>query len=88
MYLFTAFIGLTFNLHLDLLQYEIYRYKNTYIQEKICYKQPDGARIKPGFNIIMTPVMKKTLMFGYAKTKAQIRCAVTAQLISAFVFAT
>ena len=26
--------------------------------------------------------------FAYAKTKAQISCAVTAQLISAFVFAT
>ena len=27
-------------------------------------------------------------VFAYAKTKAQISCAVTAQLISAFVFAT
>ena len=27
-------------------------------------------------------------MFAHAKTKAQISCAVTAQLISAFVFAT
>ena len=31
--------------------------------------------------------MRKTA-FAYAKTKAQIKCAVTAQLISAFVMAT
>ena len=35
----------------------------------------------------MSHVMRKTV-FAYAKTKAQISCAVTAQLISAFVFAT
>ena len=29
---------------------------------------------------------KKTVMFAYGKTKAQISCAVTAQLISAFGF--
>ena len=29
----------------------------------------------------------RKLIFDYAKTKAQISCAVTAQLISAFVFA-
>ena len=32
--------------------------------------------------------MRKPLFFAYAKTKTQISCAVTAQLISAFVFAT
>ena len=31
---------------------------------------------------------EKSCFFAYAKTKAQISCAVTAQLISAFVFAT
>ena len=31
--------------------------------------------------------MKKTLFFAYAKTKTQISCVVTAQLICAFVFA-
>ena len=31
---------------------------------------------------------EKTCFFAYAKTKAQISCTVTAQLISAFVFAT
>ena len=30
----------------------------------------------------------ENLLFAYAKTKAQISCTVTAQLISAFVFAT
>ena len=30
----------------------------------------------------------ENLLFAYAKTKAQIRCTLTAQLISAFVFAT
>ena len=32
--------------------------------------------------------MKKNRIFGYAKTKVQISCAVTAQLINAFGFAT
>ena len=32
--------------------------------------------------------MKKTRIFAYMKTKVQINCAVTAQLISTFVFAT
>ena len=41
----------------------------------------------------MSHVMKKKRVFAYAKTKRQIRCAVnscavTAQLISIFVFAT
>ena len=31
---------------------------------------------------------EKNWLFAYAKTKTQISCAVTAQLISAFVFAT
>ena len=35
----------------------------------------------------MCPVMRKP-DFAYVKTKAQISCSVTAQLISAFVFAT
>ena len=35
-----------------------------------------------------TFISLKTGFFGYAKTKAQISCAVTAQVISAFVFAT
>ena len=40
-------------------------------------------------NIIrIEPRHEKTGFFAYAKTKAQISCAVTAQLISAFVFAT
>ena len=34
------------------------------------------------------PRHEKTCFFAYAKTKEQISCAVTAQLISAFVFAT
>ena len=33
-------------------------------------------------------VMRKPDIFAYAKTKAQISCAVTAKLISAFVFDT
>ena len=32
--------------------------------------------------------MRENQIFAYAKTKAQISCAVTAQLISTFVFAT
>ena len=34
------------------------------------------------------PRHEKTCFFAYAKTKAQTSCTVTAQLISAFVFAT
>ena len=34
------------------------------------------------------PRHEKTCFFAFAKTKAQISCAVTTQLISAFVFAT
>ena len=34
------------------------------------------------------PPNQKTKQSAYAKTKTQISCAVTAQLISAFVFAT
>ena len=30
----------------------------------------------------------RNLLFAYAKTNAQFKCTVTAQLISAFVFAT
>ena len=37
---------------------------------------------------ITEPRSEKTQRFAYAKTKTQISCAVTAQLISAFVFAT
>ena len=33
------------------------------------------------------PRYEKTFFFAYAKTKTQISCAVTAQLITAFVFA-
>ena len=36
----------------------------------------------------MSLVMRKPVCFAYAKTRTQISCAVTAQLISAFVFAT
>ena len=36
----------------------------------------------------MSRVVRKPFFFAYAKTKTQISCAVTAQLISAFVFAT
>ena len=36
----------------------------------------------------MSLVMGKLTFLAYMKTKAQISCAVTAQLISAFVFAT
>ena len=32
--------------------------------------------------------MSRVMLFAYEKTKPQISCAVTAQLISAFVFAT
>ena len=34
------------------------------------------------------PHHQKTCVFAYAKTEAQISCAVTPQLISAYVFAT
>ena len=34
----------------------------------------------------MNRVMRKTVIFAYTKTKVQISCAVTAQLISTFVF--
>ena len=37
--------------------------------------------------IEIEPRYEKTGFFAYAKTKMQISCAVTAQLISAFVFA-
>ena len=41
------------------------------------------------FAYYLSCVMRNlNLLFVYAKTKAQISCAVTAQLISAFVFAT
>ena len=40
-------------------------------------------------SVILEPRYKKTVFFfAYAKTKTQISCAVTAQMISAFVFAT
>ena len=35
----------------------------------------------------MSSVIRLNLLFAYAKTKAQISCAVTAQLISTLVFA-
>ena len=38
--------------------------------------------------IIIEPRFEKTGLFAYAKTKTQISFAVTAKLISAFVFAT
>ena len=38
--------------------------------------------------IINEPCHEKTNIFAYAKTKTQISFAVTAKLISAFVFAT
>ena len=38
--------------------------------------------------LLFEPCHEKTGFFAYAKTKPQISCAVTAQLISAFVFAT
>ena len=44
--------------------------------------------VKPNSLNHMSRVMKKTQIFAYAKTKAQISFAVTAKLISAFVFAT
>ena len=37
---------------------------------------------------LIEPRQEKTRLLHYAKSKAQISCAVTAQLISAFVFAT
>ena len=36
--------------------------------------------------ILLDSTSYGNLLFAYAKTKAQISCAVTAQLISAFVF--
>ena len=39
------------------------------------------------FLFVAEPRREKTCFFAYAKTKAQISCAVIAQLISAFVFA-
>ena len=38
--------------------------------------------------LYMSCIMRENRLFAYAKTKTQISCAVTAQLISAFVFAT
>ena len=40
-----------------------------------------------GNPVLYEPYREKTGFLAYAKTKAQISCAVTAQLISAFVFA-
>ena len=48
----------------------------------------DEAHIKPFHEILYEPCYEYTGFFAYAKTKTQISCAVTAQLISAFVFAT
>ena len=39
-------------------------------------------------NKVFEPCHERNLHFAYAKTKTQISCAVAAQLISAFVFAT
>ena len=43
----------------------------------------------PGISLLMSLVMRKPGLYiiKFAKTKTQISCAVTAQLISAFVFA-
>ena len=37
-------------------------------------------------SILIKPYYEKTDLFAYAKTKLQISCALTAQLISTFVF--
>ena len=59
------------------------RYKVTY-EEKFCHSNLVGR--KSG---LYKPRCDKTVFFlHYEKTKTQISCVVTAQLISAFVFAT
>ena len=56
----------------------------------ILYAPLQGAqrRMVKWFFIQNEPRRKKTVVFAYAKTKTQISFAVTAKLISAFVFAT
>ena len=69
------------------------RYR-VYAQSSTNYPSGVNSKILSGVNInVLRPyqlslVMKKTRLFTNAKTKLQIRCAVTALLISAFVFAT
>ena len=47
-----------------------------------------GFEISGLMIVINEPHYEKTLIFAYAKSKEQISCAVTAQLISAVVFTT
>ena len=58
--------------------YEIVTYLNVWRASCQCFG---------GSHKYLSLVMRKTPFFANAKTKTQISCAVTAQLISAFVFA-
>ena len=49
---------------------------------------PDICKLSYECNLLYEPHREKTVFFSYAKTKTQISFAVTAKLISAFVFAT
>ena len=53
---------------------------------KSLYTSPDSEAVTSPRELLRCAGNRKTF-FAYAKTKSQISCAVTAQLISAFVFA-
>ena len=60
---------------------------NSYIDESIEALLP-FCGVSPCLrDTVFQSVSEKNRLFAYAKTKPQISCAVTAQLISAFVFA-
>ena len=56
--------------------------------ETMCCTVDEGVPTTCKKGRACVPCHKKTCFFAYAKTKAKISCAVTVQLICAFVFAT
>ena len=64
----------------------------TEVHHKLCFINVPAISRRSTFIVaalvIMSRVMRKPDLFAYVKTKAQISCAVTAQLTIAFVFAT
>ena len=60
----------------------------TWTEPIICWQNSKDSVIMRLYCTFNEPHHEKTVFFAYAKTKALISCAVTAQLISAFVFTT
>ena len=54
----------------------------------MCFEFSASGKREQNISLYMSRVMREPILAYYAKAKVQISCAVTAQLISAFVFAT